>query len=455
MRWFLLAAAGIVSYQIFVPPVVGLANQQDFKRVIGKFGYGPEPPEAPVASISLKYIRDPSYRVKSWEQRSTEDLFVKLALWVNRVVSKDGKLDIRVMGLLHAAVFLAALAWLLHVTQSLPARPFIWTALVLVTTDVAYVSYFNAFYAEASSYVFCLLLLADSIDICKRGVSATGLIRWSAWAVLLVLAKPINAALGVLLGLFILRLAWRSWTAWIGSAAILSAVVFSVVTTPPDLTDANTYNLVFLCLLPESNSPAADAVALGFEPGTDVFARTGAWSENTGYYYLWSKGAIPNKVNLATVTRFFLTHPTRLWRHVRVNLGVAAQLRPDLGNFDKSQPPAAKSQAFALWSGFHAAVVRRAARLLFFLLLLPPFAAVCWRLTGGACPLYFEFLAVQTSCCVLSFLAASFGDGWDTVRHLFLFNFLLDTCLISAVALGWLALGDAAGRVRAAFRRAE
>src|ERR1700687_983676 len=163
MRWFLLAAAGIVGDQVFAPPVTGLADQSDFKRVIRKFGDGPEQPAILFTFITLRYVPDPSYRAPDWEQFSTEDLFVRLALLVNKAVSKDGTLDIRVIGLVHALAFLAALTWLLYVTQALPARPLLWIGILLITTDVAYVAYFNSFYAEAASYVFCLLLLAESI----------------------------------------------------------------------------------------------------------------------------------------------------------------------------------------------------------------------------------------------------------------------------------------------------
>src|SRR5580658_1723119 len=108
MRWLVLAAASVVGFQLFVPPVVGLANQSDFKRIIGKFGWGPEPPEELYAFINLKYVPSVSYHVREWEQFSSEDLFVGLALLVNKVVSTDGRLEIRVMGLIHAFVFVSA-----------------------------------------------------------------------------------------------------------------------------------------------------------------------------------------------------------------------------------------------------------------------------------------------------------------------------------------------------------
>jgi hypothetical protein len=42
-RWFLavIGAAAILVYQILIPPIVRLADQGDFVRTIGRFGYGP------------------------------------------------------------------------------------------------------------------------------------------------------------------------------------------------------------------------------------------------------------------------------------------------------------------------------------------------------------------------------------------------------------------------------
>jgi uncharacterized membrane protein len=155
---------------------------------------------------------------------------VATAVLANKIVSKDGKLDIRIIGSVHALAFLAAFAWLLHETRGCRARKWIWISCLLVTTDAGYVVYFNSFYAETASFIFGILLLTESISICAKGTSAGRLVRWSVWAALLVLAKPANAPLGLLLGAYAIRLGWHSKVAWAGAAAILLAVVFSIIT---------------------------------------------------------------------------------------------------------------------------------------------------------------------------------------------------------------------------------
>lgn len=283
MRWVLIAAAAIVGYQILLPPIVGLADQGDFRRVIGKFGYGPEKPDAPYGFVTLKYVRDPTYRWPEWEQISSEDLFVGTAVLVNKVISKDGTLDIRVIGLVHALAFLAALAWLLHSTRGFPrgGGSYLWIVVILITTDVARVVYFNTFYAEPASYIFCILLLAEGSGMCVEGVSAARLARWSLWTVLFVLAKTMNVPLGLLLAAFGIRLAWGSALkklAWIGATAVVLTCVFCIVTAPVPMRDVNAYEMVFLAVLPESKAPSADAAALGIDPALTVLSGIGAWN---------------------------------------------------------------------------------------------------------------------------------------------------------------------------------
>jgi hypothetical protein len=105
-----LAAAGVIlTYQLFIPPIVaGIADQGDFVRTIGRFGYGPQHHGSlEYVYVEPKFIPDPHYRSPYWEQANSEYLFVGAALALNKLVSKDGALDITVAGLVHALAFLA------------------------------------------------------------------------------------------------------------------------------------------------------------------------------------------------------------------------------------------------------------------------------------------------------------------------------------------------------------
>ena len=184
---FVAAAAIILSWQLFFPPIVGQADQGDFTRMIGRFGYGAVDKSAEYAFLARKYVPDPNARLRVYEQVSSEYIFVGAAVLFNRVFSRDGSLDITIIGLVHMLAFLYAFYRLLLATGPLRAAPLIWILALLALTDVGYVAYWNSFYAEPASCIFFLLLLAESIAICRtQDVSNAQAIRWTLWAVLFV-----------------------------------------------------------------------------------------------------------------------------------------------------------------------------------------------------------------------------------------------------------------------------
>jgi len=72
LRWLIWsAAAAILGFQLFVPPIVGLSDQGDFARMIGRFGYGPEDKSSFWgAYVKRTYVRDRSFRYPNRQQPS-------------------------------------------------------------------------------------------------------------------------------------------------------------------------------------------------------------------------------------------------------------------------------------------------------------------------------------------------------------------------------------------------
>ena len=136
---------------------------------------------------------------------------------------------------------------------------------------------------------------------------------------------------------------------------------------------------------------------------------------------------------------FYLKRPGRMWRHIETRLPAALSLRPEFcGNFDRSagRPPGARSNAIALWSRFHERCLSRiAAPLLATLMLVVLAGGLALFQTGLTGPVrrWTELAICLATCCVAEFFIVAFGDAWDNVKHEFLFNLLLDTCLIFGV----------------------
>ena len=156
---FLLAAAAIVGWQTMTPPVLGLANNGDFGKLIANWDL------AAAADTEFKYAMT-TYTFSSahrfvTSRWSSEALLIVPALAVNLPFALTGKFEIRAMGLVHAAVLMTAL-WL-----SLPLfrlvqgwrRSALMGAVLLLFCDVLYVSAFNSFYMDTAPYLFTMLAL--------------------------------------------------------------------------------------------------------------------------------------------------------------------------------------------------------------------------------------------------------------------------------------------------------
>ena len=435
-------AAAFLAWQLLIPPIVGLADQGDFARMIGRFGYGPEDksPANQYSFVVRKYIPDPGFRIRQSEQVSSEYLFVGSALLLNKLLSRDGRFDITLMGLVHMLVFLAVFARLLAVTSKLRAAPVLWIAALMVLTDVGYAAYWNSFYAEPASCIFFLLLLTESLAICQAvRVTHWQVARWCLWAALLVLAKAQNAPLGLLLALFPLRFGPRTVAAP-GSAVILLATAVNFVTNPVPSQWANTYNQLFLGILPESDTRVADLKEFGLGPEFARYSGTGAWSPGTAFPEMVTSGKIGRQVTPASIARFYLFHPGRVWRRATSVLPIAFSLRPEwCGNFERSagRKAGARSTAFSLWSGFRERYLAKAGAALFAAML------ICLALLTPAWIRFraerrrIEFLGLLSAGCLAAFVVAICGEAWDTVKHLFLFNLMLDTWLTAVAFAVW------------------
>jgi len=444
LAWIAIAAAAVIlSYQLFVPPIVGLADQGDFGRIIGSFGYAPEDPSATIAFVAPKYVREGNTRRSGWEQPSSEYLFVACAILLNKIVSRDGKLDIVVIGVVHTLAFLAAFARLLMVTRQYRVSPFLWIVGLIALTDVGYVAYWNTFYAEPASCIFFLLLAAESIAICNSQlVSPAQIALWALWAILWIMAKAQNAPLGVLLSLSSVRLCW--WTkdsatrqlAILGSVLIAAATLINILTIPIGVRWADAYNQMFLAILPESRNPSVELKALHLESDLAKYSGTGAWSPGSGFHEMAESGIIGRQINQVTIARFYLKHPARIWRHAKSLLPIAFSLRPEwCGNFERTagRAPGARSAVFTVWSGFHEQLLRPLGKFILILLFLAPAIAVTAWIRRPERRRSIELLALLSICCLTAFLVAALGDAWDNVKHLFLFNLMLDACLIFGI----------------------
>jgi len=450
--WVTLAAiVGILTYQLMLPPVVGLADQGDYARLLGAFHLGPAaqtPEERYYRYFNRTYKHDPTFKLPGWEIYSTQDVFVVSAVALNKWISKDGLFDIRVLSFLEMLAFVAACYFLLRATRPLlpgRLRTLISFALIIIFCDVGYICYFNSFYSEPATYISLLVLVAAWLTIVANDSSEPKyVVLLGLCGLLFVASKPQNVAAGVILALYIVRfrnLIRPHWIAPVTSAIILAASLAVYWSVPRLVRLAEMYNMVFMDMLPRSPDPAAELSSLGLDASFAKYSGSGAFAPATGFWNPAFQDQLDSHVDRLTILWYYVRQPGKLLDYLRAVLPRGTSLRAEgVGNFEKSAgyPPFARSRSFAIWSRFRERFLSRwSSGLLIGLMLgilLAGWIAVSARELQSR--LLAECFAILALMAVAAFFTAVLGDAHDIVKHLHLYNVLTDICLVFAAGTG-------------------
>ena len=255
MSWFkfwgwealcLAVFLSLTGWQLFVHPLTGLSDNNDFPKVLGPAGICKAPPENLNAYFVSGYDAGPQC---AWPSGfiSSEILLTWLARYLSRPFIGRYQFDLRASAAVHLAILAAAMALFLRVTRRAgpPVRFLLPPLAILMFTDVAYVAYLNSAYMDNASWVLFLLLasLAANAGIMRRGRTR---VAWLAPAyaivgVLLIFSKAQHAVLGIpFAGLAAFyactNRAAIERTGWIAaSVALLVSTALSPWVTPPEL----------------------------------------------------------------------------------------------------------------------------------------------------------------------------------------------------------------------------
>lgn len=438
--WIALAIAAIlVVYSVTIPPTIGLADNGDFVKITGRFGLCPqiEAADAAFHYATIRYVFESRCH---WDPgfQTTEAWLAWIAVSADRLFSADRSFDIRLLGLIHSALFLTAFGLalpLFHGLRPWPRRILLGIC-ILVFCDAMYVEYYNSFFTDAAAFLF--LFLAAVFYLRARYLPASKIpagVFYLLCCCLFLLSKAQHAPMAIALVFFSLQrslLLWPARPALSRSIAIVSLAassLFSFLSPPKGYTKPALFTVIFYNLLPSAQNPQAELRELGLDDSYLRYRGMTAYTPGSPMED-WEWGdRFARTTSYSKLAVFYLWHPWRAAQVLSRGLDQATYQRPpNLGNFDKSAgyPPDTKSNRFGLWSGIKYRIFedRGVAYLAYFLALL----AVIRRRSTEA--------ALLAGC--LGALALGIGalaDSAETTRHLFIFNFLIDLSAIGAAAV--------------------
>ena len=442
-RYFLFAAAAILFYQLIVPPVVGLADNGDFSKVTGRFDLF-APVHRTYEWVDTVYEINPEHHWVS-DNYSSEILLVPPALWLNALFRKTPGFDLRFIGIVHGALFLAAL-WLFAPLIENRPRWLRWTiygVVLFVYCDAMYVCALNSFYMDEPAILFLLLSVVLYLRV-HRWQRKRDAVLLLLCLLMLVTSKSQHVLLAVLMAV-VLAASARALPAlrphWWYAAAVTLVVAGGVMirkAQPADYTAYAIYNVVFEQILPHSWSIDRTMAQLGLDDSYRRCIGMKAYVPNSGMEDPAFRERFMQRLPLSRLALFYLKHPSVAFRTMTNGLNDAGEQQA-LGNFELAlgYPRLTKTHFFALWGeGKGLLFFHHGKRLWYvFVTLAACFGALLvWTrgslprgaLLAGAC-------LVAGACLELAM--ATLCDSMDIARHATMFLLLFDTILVSALSL--------------------
>jgi hypothetical protein len=453
-----LTALGLAVYLLMVPPVLGIADNGDFGRVMGITGLDHLDLNESFEERYFGYAHQHFAFGDFWGAGyvSSHVLLVAVTGLAARIVNNH-VFDIRWLGAAYLILFLTALALFVRYIPPVAHRKYATAgaslvlagALIFIFADVGYLAYFQSFFGEPYALIGMLLAIASTIALSSQDQpSGKMLLLFSIAAFAVTTSKIQNAPLGFAFAILAWRmLALRTDQRWHRQVLttigiLLLSAVMMIVAAPDRLKHTNLYQSIFFGVLKDSPDIARDMMELDIPQKYAVLAGTNYFMKNTA---ISQKDPalhkeVLEKLSHKDIAFYYLRHPSRFVQKLDKASENAVFIRPYyLGNYDQSasKPRGAITHAFSTWSDWK---VKRMPHTLgwfvgFYLLYFTTLAIIWRRTSSIRVRLGLEAMAAVGLAGIFAVVIPIIGDGEaDLGKHLFMFNVCFDMMMVSAAA---------------------
>ncbi|WP_047999793.1 hypothetical protein [Lactiplantibacillus herbarum] len=262
-----ILAAIIVGLLLFVEPIHGLADNGDYYRAIFVNGLYKFKNYHMLSYVNPKLGIMQYYNETTAAVFSSQPLFVKAAVFLNKLFYSHHVFDLRFMGLVYYVPYLGGI-YLLTEGLTHPYRKFrsylIALLVVFIFADSSFTLYFNSFFAEPGMFVLTIYMFASILLLARHRYQHELwlIILYFVSVMLLIANKQQNAPLAlsfvvVSLGLFSVIRHRAQWL-WLGLGitGILVTGVLTYTLITKQFNDINKYQAFTHGVLMHTTDPS-------------------------------------------------------------------------------------------------------------------------------------------------------------------------------------------------------
>lgn len=451
----------IGSITLFVRPIIGMADNGDFYRIIstndvyqlnrndddlfnGYFNkdYG-----------IYKYNNDSKTNFIS-----TQSIFIKVAVYISEFLNKDYILDIRCMSwmflLTEAIGIYLIVKALTNSFDNCKYKIILTVVTIFIFCDTAYLAYYNSFYGEALNISFFLLsigILLYAIEFNKLNKFYI-ILTFGIASFIFLGSKQQLAPVGILMAMIIIRLGVKQKEKLIKilslflSVFFIASSLFFYKTITGDFQYINRYHSMNRGVLLYELNPDEVMKYFNINQQYSLLQET-TFYDDTTLVNLYDEKLVDEyyeKFSTGKVLSYYISHPKDFFKILKMAFNNAYSIRPNaMGNYEKSEnkPFGAKCYYFALYSIlkeklFTSNIVLSVLTISVYLFSLVVRYIRAWKCKDEKAILkeevYFYVFLVGISQILISIVGA--GDA-DLAKHVFMYNMSFDLIFIYFVSL--------------------
>lgn len=367
----LLGSAGVLiitAVALFTRPYVGMADNGDFFRAAysnGVYFNAPDYDSQYFGYFVRQYGIFQYYNENGAIMNSSQALFIKLAVEVNKLLFSPAIFDIRFQAAIFTLLYTAAVYLLIEGLTCGVSRKrgcIIAALAVFIFGDTGYTAYFNSFYSEAIVLIMAMFMFASWLLMYRKRYNDYVLLALFVLSViLLTTSKQQNAPVGIIaavMGLSVIFLRksrlFRILTAC-SLAVILASGVLTYTMISKEFVNINAFHAMTRGVLMQSIDPEKTLDSFGI-------SEQYALLKDGIYYAPYSTIDVNSpllqkdfysKYGFISIMKYYALHPGRLGSILDVAAKGAFTIRPDaMGNYEKSAglPAGAHTHFFSVYS---------------------------------------------------------------------------------------------------------
>lgn len=459
------AAVGIISWMaLFVPPFIGMADNGDFSRILygnGIYFNAPDYGEQYFGYFVKQYGIMQYFNEHAEPLFSSQSLFIRLSLWLNRLFISDLVFDIRMQAAVYWVLYVAAVYLLVEaLTWKVPGKLGYPIAMIaaFVFGDTGYTAYFNSFFGESVVLLTSLFAVSAVLLMCRERYHDYVLLALFAVSILLLTtSKQQNAPVGVVAGItgWMLVLARKSRPyRSIASSVLILFLVAGVATyalIPQLFVHINQYHAMTRGALLMSDNPEKTLQFFDIDEqyallaGSNYFERYTTVDVDSALL----KNEFYRHYGFVSLVGYYAAHPSQAGMLLNLAAQHAFSIRPPaMGNYERTEgkPFGEHTSFFAGYSALKEAMAPKTFGFIVIWMIVvigmyvPSFLRHCklksWK-RAMKLPMLVMFMLIGLSGIAVSLIGA--GDA-DLSKHQFLFTAMFD--IVSVVAIADLVAGQ-------------